>query len=56
MTVYRLLTRGTVEEMVVGRQADKRAWAALVDEAGQGDPGGWSAAELAELIRHDFGR
>jgi superfamily II DNA or RNA helicase len=56
VTVYRLLTRGTVEEMVVGRQADKRAWAALVDEAGQGDPGGWSAAELAELIRHDFGR
>lgn len=53
VTVYRLLTRGTVEEKVVRLQARKRQLAAIVDEAGAGDAGGWSTNELESLLGQD---
>ena len=52
VTVYRLLTRGTVEEKVVRLQANKRELAnATFDESGQGEPVGWSESELFDLLR-----
>jgi len=52
VTVYRLLTRGTVEEKVVQLQANKRELAnATFDESGQGEPVGWSESELFDLLR-----
>lgn len=52
VTVYRLLTRGTVEEKVVQLQASKRELAnATFDESGQGEPVGWSESELFDLLR-----
>jgi SNF2 family DNA or RNA helicase len=50
VTVYRLLTRGTVEEKVLGLQAGKRALAAAIDESGTGDAAGWSMEDLKDLI------
>jgi len=50
VTVYRLLTRGTVEEKVVALQKRKRAIALAIDEAGGGDATGWSESELAALL------
>ncbi len=38
VTVYRLLTRGTVEEKVLRLQSAKREMARAIDEAGGGDP------------------
>ncbi len=52
VTVYRLLTRGTVEEKVVQLQASKRELSnATFDESGQGEPVGWSESELFDLLR-----
>ncbi|BCU78828.1 DEAD/DEAH box helicase [Luteolibacter sp. LG18] len=52
VTVYRLLTRGTVEEKVVRLQATKRELAqAAFDESGLGDAAGWSDGDLADLLR-----
>ncbi|HEX7262449.1 MAG TPA: DEAD/DEAH box helicase, partial [Luteolibacter sp.] len=51
VTVYRLLTRGTVEEKVVRLQAKKRELASAIDENGAGDAAGWSMQELAEVLR-----
>jgi SNF2 family DNA or RNA helicase len=50
VTVYRLLTRGTVEEKVVAMQRSKREIAAMVDEVGGGDAGGWSMSDLQSLL------
>lgn len=51
VTIYRLLTRGTVEEKVVRMQQRKRQLAAVIDEEGAGEAAGWSEAELLEVIR-----
>ncbi len=51
VTVYRLLTRGTVEEKVVRLQANKRELAnATFDDSGHSEPPGWSEAELFDLL------
>ncbi len=50
VTVYRLLTRGTVEEKVVRLQSKKRELAAALDERGGGDASGWSMDELASIL------
>jgi superfamily II DNA or RNA helicase len=51
VTVYRLLTRGTVEEKVVKLQAKKRELAnAIDDENGVGDAAGWSMDDLKSVI------
>jgi SNF2 family DNA or RNA helicase len=51
VTVYRLLTRDTVEEQVVRLQRKKRDLAAAIDESGGGDAQGWSTEELKSLIK-----
>ena len=51
VTVYRLLTRGTVEEKVVRLQAGKREISAAIDESGGGDAAHWTMGELQSLIR-----
>lgn len=52
VTVYRLLTRGTVEEKVVRLQATKRELAnATLDENGISEAGGWSERELQDLLQ-----
>ena len=53
VTVYRLLTRGTVEEKVVRLQAKKRELAAAIDEQGAGDGAGWSLEDLKRVISED---
>ncbi|MES2476161.1 MAG: SNF2-related protein [Verrucomicrobiota bacterium] len=50
VTVYRLLTRGTVEEKVVRLQAKKRELASAIDESGSGDATGWSMEELESML------
>ena len=50
VTVYRLLTRGTVEEAVLRMQESKRALAGVIDDSGGGDPVGWSMADLCGLL------
>ena len=50
VTVYRLLTRGTVEEKVVRLQARKRELAALIDETGTGDAPGWSMEDFKAVM------
>lgn len=50
VTVYRLLTRGTVEEKVLRLQAKKRDLAAVIDEAGGGDPGGWNVDDFRSVL------
>ena len=53
VTVYRLLTRGTVEEKVVRLQAKKRELASAIDENGAGDAAGWSMDELESMLNGD---
>ena len=50
VTVYRLLTRGTVEEKVVRLQAKKRELATAIDEAGGGDAAGWSMEDFEAVL------
>lgn len=50
VTVYRLLTRGTVEEKVVRLQAKKRELSSVIDENGAGDAAGWSMEELESML------
>ncbi|MGL4401499.1 MAG: SNF2-related protein [Luteolibacter sp.] len=50
VTVYRMLTRGTVEEKVVRLQARKRELASAIDESGAGDAVGWSMEELESML------
>jgi superfamily II DNA or RNA helicase len=50
VTVYRLLTRGTVEEKVVRLQVRKRELASAIDEEGAGDATGWSMEELESML------
>ena len=50
VTVYRLISRGTVEEKVLALQARKRALASAIDEAGAADAANWSEAELVRLL------
>jgi SNF2 family DNA or RNA helicase len=50
VTVYRLLTRGTVEEKVVRMQIRKRSLAAAIDEAGTADAPDLSLDELQKLL------
>lgn len=50
VTVYRLISRGTVEEKVLALQARKRALASAIDEAGAADAPNWSEAELVRLL------
>jgi superfamily II DNA or RNA helicase len=50
VTVYRLLTRGTVEEKVVRLQAKKRELASAIDESGGGEVPGWSMEDLQSVI------
>ncbi len=50
VTVYRLLSRGTVEEKVVRLQAKKRELAAAIDEKGSGDAAGWSMQDLEAVL------
>jgi SNF2 family DNA or RNA helicase len=50
VTVYRLLTRGTVEEKVVRLQAKKRELASAIDEDGIGDAAGWSMEDLESML------
>ena len=50
VTVYRLLTRGTVEEKVLRLQAKKRELASAIDETGAGDAAGWSMEELESML------
>ena len=50
VTVYRLITRGTVEEKVVSLQKKKREIAVSIDESGAGDSAGWSEAELMDVL------
>lgn len=50
VTVYRLLTRGTVEEKVVRLQEKKRNLASVIDEAGEGDPVAWGAEDFKAVL------
>jgi len=52
VTVFRLLTRNTVEEKVVELQSSKRALAESLDESNTPtDAPAWTAAELERLLR-----
>jgi SNF2 family DNA or RNA helicase len=52
VTVFRLLTRGTVEEKVVELQSSKKALAESLDESiTPTDAPAWTAAELERLLR-----
>ena len=50
VTVYRLLTRGTVEEKVLRLQAKKRSLAAAIDESGLSEAPGLSDADLRSIM------
>ncbi|MCX6875240.1 MAG: DEAD/DEAH box helicase [Verrucomicrobia bacterium] len=50
VTVYRLLTRGTVEEKVLRLQSRKRALSAAIDESGCGEAPGWSETDLRAVM------
>jgi SNF2 family DNA or RNA helicase len=50
VTVYRLLTRGTVEEKVLRMQMRKSALAAAIDEHGTGDAPDLGIDELRKLL------
>jgi SNF2 family DNA or RNA helicase len=50
VTVYRLLTRGTVEEKVIRMQIRKSAVAAVIDEAGTADAPGLTLDDLNQLL------
>ena len=52
VTVFRLLTRNTVEEKVIALQTTKKALAESLDEStSPSDAPAWSAAELERLLR-----
>lgn len=52
VTVFRLLTRGTVEEKVIELQSSKKALADSLDESATPiNAPAWSAAELEKLLR-----
>jgi SNF2 family DNA or RNA helicase len=51
VTVYRLLTRGTVEEKVIRLQSKKRDLASGIDESGETDSAHWTTEELKEMLR-----
>lgn len=51
VTVYRLLTRGTIEEKVVRLQSKKRDLAAGIDESGDGDAPAWTMDDMAAVMR-----
>lgn len=51
VTVYRMITRGTVEEKVISLQNKKRRLASAIDENGTGDAAGWSEEELMDLMK-----
>ncbi len=53
VTIYRMLTRGTVEEKVVRLQEKKRQYAATLDEAGGGDSPAWGLEDLKAVITGD---
>ncbi|MCF7732321.1 MAG: DEAD/DEAH box helicase, partial [Akkermansiaceae bacterium] len=50
VTIYRLLTRNTVEEKVLRLQARKRQLASLIDESGQADAPALTLAELQSIL------
>ena len=52
VTVFRLLTKGTVEEKVVRLQSTKKALADSLDESSSslGDATGWSSSDLEKLL------
>lgn len=50
VTVYRLLTRGTVEEKVVRLQEKKRDLASVIDEAGEGDQLSWDIEDFKSVF------
>ena len=50
VTIYRLISKGTVEEKVVNLQAKKREIASAIDEGGATDAAGWSEQELKDLL------
>jgi SNF2 family DNA or RNA helicase len=50
VTVYRLLTRGTVEEKVLRLQARKRDLAAAIDESGEAGAPDWTEADLLSVL------
>lgn len=50
VTVYRLISRGTVESKVLALQARKRAVASAMDESGTGDAPNWSEGDLRGLF------
>jgi SNF2 family DNA or RNA helicase len=50
VTIYRLLTRGTVEEKVLRLQAKKRNLAAVIDDSGMSEAPGWSDADLRAVM------
>jgi SNF2 family DNA or RNA helicase len=50
VTVYRLLTRGTVEEKVVRLQEKKRDLASVIDEAGEGDQASWGIEDFKSVF------
>lgn len=53
VTVFRLLTRGTVEEKVIELQSSKKALAESLDESiTPTDAPAWTAAELERLLRN----
>jgi SNF2 family DNA or RNA helicase len=52
VTVYRLVARGTIEEAVLGMQADKRELASAVLE-GKGNARAMGAEELLDILRFD---
>jgi SNF2 family DNA or RNA helicase len=54
VTVYRLLTRGTVEEKVVRLQAKKRELAAVIDESGSGDAAGWTMKDFEAVLEESL--
>jgi superfamily II DNA or RNA helicase len=54
VTVYRLVSRGTIEEAVLGMQADKRELASAVLD-GKGNPRAFGADELLHLLRFGGG-
>jgi superfamily II DNA or RNA helicase len=56
VTVYRLLTRGTVEEKVLRLQAKKRHLASAIDEAGLSEVPGLSDADLRAVMDEGFGQ
>jgi SNF2 family DNA or RNA helicase len=53
VTVYRLLTRGTVEEKVLRLQNKKRLLAAAIDESGLGEATGLTDADLRAVMDDD---